>query len=93
VVFSKIKEAYQKYYLEMTNFNLNKASRILTELLGDFSRWWLRRSRERFQNPKNKNELYLALINFENFFYQFLKMLAPLLLLQQNIFIKKLKMN
>jgi isoleucyl-tRNA synthetase len=75
---ARLKEAYQKYYLEMTNFNLNKASRILTELLGDFSRWWLRRSRERFQNPKNKNELYLALINFENFFYQFLKMLAPL---------------
>jgi isoleucyl-tRNA synthetase len=75
---ARLKEAYQKYYLEMTNFNLHKAVRILTELLGDFSRWWLRRSRERFQNPKNKNELYLALINFENFFYQFLKMLAPL---------------
>jgi isoleucyl-tRNA synthetase len=75
---ARLKEAYQKYYLEMMNFNLHKAVRILTELLGDFSRWWLRRSRERFQNPKNKNELYLALINFENFFYQFLKMLAPL---------------
>ncbi len=75
---ARLKEAYQKYYSEMTNLNLNKASRVLTELLGDFSRWWLRRSRERFQNPKNKNELYLALINFENFFYQFLKMLAPL---------------
>jgi isoleucyl-tRNA synthetase len=75
---ARLKEAYQKYYSEMTNFNLNKASRILTELFGDFSRWWLRRSRERFQSPKNKNELYLALINFENFFYQFLKMLAPL---------------
>jgi isoleucyl-tRNA synthetase len=75
---ARLKEAYQKYYSEMTSFNLHKAARILTELLGDFSRWWLRRSRERFQNPKNKNELYLALINFENFFYQFLKMLAPL---------------
>jgi isoleucyl-tRNA synthetase len=75
---ARLKEAYQKYYLEMTNFNLHKASIILIELLGDFSRWWIRRSRERFQNPKNKNELYLALINFENFFYQFLKMLAPL---------------
>jgi len=75
---ARLKDAYQKYYLEITNFNLHKASRILIELLGNFSRWWLRRSRERFQNPKNKNELYLALINFENFFYQFLKMLAPL---------------
>jgi isoleucyl-tRNA synthetase len=75
---ARLKEAYQKYYSEMTSFNLHKGARILTELLGDFSRWWLRRSRERFQNPKNKNELYLSLINFENFFYQFLKMLAPL---------------
>jgi len=75
---ARLKETYQKYYLEMTNFNLHKASRVLTELLGDFSRWWLRRSRERFQNPKNKNELAIALINFENFLYQILKMLAPL---------------
>jgi isoleucyl-tRNA synthetase len=75
---ARFKEAYQKYYSEMQRLNLNKASRILTEILGDFSRWWLRRSRERFQNPKNKNELYLALMNFENFLYQFLKILAPL---------------
>jgi len=75
---ARFKEVYEKYYLVMSELNLHKASRILAELLSDFSRWWLRRSRERFQNPQNKNELYLVLINFENFFYQFLKMLAPL---------------
>ena len=75
---ARLKEAYQEYYQAMTNYNLHKASRILTHLLGDFSRWWLRRSRERFQNPKNKDELISALINFENFFFEYLKMLAPL---------------
>jgi isoleucyl-tRNA synthetase len=62
----------------MLKFDLHKASRVLFELLGDFSRWWLRRSRERFQNPKNQKELEMALTNFENFFYQYLKILAPL---------------
>ncbi|GIW67535.1 MAG: hypothetical protein KatS3mg096_403 [Candidatus Parcubacteria bacterium] len=75
---ARIKESYAKYYEAMTNYNLHKASRFLVELLNDFSRWWLRRSRERFQNPKDKKELQIALINFENLFYQFLKMLTPL---------------
>ncbi len=73
-----LKESYEQYYNAMINFNLHKASQILSNLIGDFSRWWLRRSRERFQNPKNKEELAIALINFENFFYQILKILAPL---------------
>lgn len=75
---ARLKESYNDYFNSMLNFNLHKASRILFELLGDFSRWWLRRSRGRFQNPLNKIEIYSALINFENFLYQFVKMLAPL---------------
>lgn len=75
---AKIKEAYENYYSAMVSFNLHKASRVLVDILGDFSRWWLRRSRERFQNPQNKQELINALINFEDFFFEFLKMLAPL---------------
>jgi len=75
---ARIKESYAQYYQSMTNFNVHKSSRILFNLLGDFSRWWLRRSRKRFQNPTSKEELFCALINFEDFLYQFLKMLAPI---------------
>lgn len=75
---ARIKKAYADYYQEMINFNLHKASLILIDLVGDFSRWWLRRSRKRFQEPKNLTELFSALINFQNFFYQIIKMLAPL---------------
>ncbi len=75
---ARIKENYQDYYEAMLNFNLHKASRILFDLVSDFSRWWLRRSRKRFQNPKNKEELKEAIVSFENFYYQILKMLAPL---------------
>jgi len=75
---ARIKEAYCHYYDYMKNFNVHKATRVLVDLLGDFSRWWLRRSRKRFQSPENKKELFSALINFENFLYQILKMLAPI---------------
>lgn len=75
---ARLKESYEKYYHLMKNFEIHKSSRLLVELLGDFSRWWLRRSRKRFQNPKNEKEIYVALTSFEDFIYQFLKMLSPL---------------
>ncbi|MCS7201008.1 MAG: class I tRNA ligase family protein [Patescibacteria group bacterium] len=75
---AKMKNVYQEYYHQMINFNLHKASRVLVDLVGDFSRWWLRRSRKRFQEPKNFDKLASALINFQYFFFQILKMLAPL---------------
>ncbi len=88
---AKLKEVYEVYYQEMNKFNLHKTSRILVELLGEFSRWWLRRSRERFQNPKNKEELISATLNFEDFFYQFLKMLAPLAPFTAEYFYQEIK--
>lgn len=75
---ARLKKAYEDYYREMNNFNLHKATLIVVETLSDFSRWWLRRSRKRFQEPKNFDELSSALINFQIFFFQVLKMLAPL---------------
>lgn len=75
---AKLKEAYEKYYNLMNNFEIHKTSRLLFDLLSDFSRWWLRRSRKRFQNSKNEKELALALNSFEDFIFEFVKMLSPL---------------
>jgi isoleucyl-tRNA synthetase len=75
---ARFKEVYQEYLKNMENFGFHKATRLLFDLLGDFSRWWLRRSRERFQNPKNKKEFINAYLNFQDFLYDYLKMLAPL---------------
>ena len=75
---ARLKETYQNYLKYMENFNYHKAFRLLFDLLGDFSRWWLRRSRERFQNPKDKKEFINAYLNFQDFLYEFVKMLAPL---------------
>lgn len=76
---ARLKKAYADYYQVMMGFNLHKASLILIDLVSDFSRWWLRRSRKRFQESKSSIELFSALINFQKFFYQIIKMLAPLL--------------
>lgn len=76
---ARLKMAYSDYYQEMINFNLHKAARIMMDIVSDFSRWWLRRSRKKFQEPKNFDELASALINFQIFFFQIVKMLAPLI--------------
>ncbi|BCX15225.1 MAG: hypothetical protein KatS3mg097_117 [Candidatus Parcubacteria bacterium] len=88
---AKFKESYLRYYNYMTDFNVHKATRVIYELVGDFSRWWLRRSRDRFQNPKNKNEFFSAMVNFEIFFFQLLKMLAPLTPFVSEYFYQEIK--
>lgn len=75
---ARLKDVYSQYLENMQNLHVHKASRLLVELLSDFSKWWLRRSRKRFQNPKNKEEFYNALLNFQDFMFEFLRMLAPL---------------
>jgi len=75
---ARLKETYQEYIKNMESFGFHKATRLLFELLGDFSRWWLRRSREKFQNPRNKKEFINGYLNFQDFLYDYLKMLAPL---------------
>ena len=75
---ARIKETYETYYNLMQKFEIHKASRLLFDLLSDFSRWWLRRSRERFQNFSNKKQLLNDLVIFQDFLYEFIKMLAPL---------------
>ncbi len=74
----RLKETYKIVYDSLLNFNPTKASRELVKLAQDFSRWWLRRSRKRFQKPKNLQELYTALNKLAEYLLTVAKISAPL---------------
>jgi isoleucyl-tRNA synthetase len=73
----RIKETYSIIYENLYNFNPTKASRELVNLVQDLSHWWLRRSRKRFQRPKNEQERIKALLKLEEYLYQIAIMSAP----------------
>ncbi|MCS7184014.1 MAG: class I tRNA ligase family protein [Patescibacteria group bacterium] len=74
----RFKLASKKIFDSLNDYNPNKASRELYNLVDDFSHWWLRRSRKRFQKPKNKNEKLEALIKLEDYLFNFAIFSAPL---------------
>jgi len=74
----RIKETYKIVYESLYKFNPTKASRELVNLVQDFSHWWLRRSRRRFQKPKNELEAQIALMKLEEYLFEIARMSAPL---------------
>lgn len=74
----RLKEAYKIVYESLYNFNPTKASRELVNLVQDLSHWWLRRSRRRFQRPKNENEIQIAMMKLEEYLFEIAKISAPI---------------
>jgi len=69
-VVSKLNTLINQITLEMNNYHLTNAARLLDQFIDDLSNWYIRRSRRRFQKPENKKEkeeanqvLYYILIN------------------------------
>jgi isoleucyl-tRNA synthetase len=53
-ILSKLNSLSEKVTKALDEYDLNGAAKpIETFIIEDFSNWWLRRSRERFQRPKN----------------------------------------
>lgn len=75
---ARLKQTYSAVYTNLAQFNPHQASRALVDLVQDFSTWWLRRSRSRFQKPLNKNDKIEALLLLEDYLRQFAIMSAPL---------------
>ncbi|MCL4358213.1 MAG: class I tRNA ligase family protein [Patescibacteria group bacterium] len=73
-----LREKTIEIYQALNQFNPNKASRVLVEVVDNFSHWWLRRSRRRFQKPKNKTELLTGLKFLSNYLFQLAIVAAPL---------------
>ncbi|MDO8494933.1 MAG: class I tRNA ligase family protein, partial [bacterium] len=62
----------------LDSYDPTTASRAIERLLvEDFSQWWLRRSRNRFQRPENAEALKVSLSFFRFFLLELAKLLAP----------------
>jgi isoleucyl-tRNA synthetase len=66
-IISKINSLNKKVSEELDGYQITNAARLIEKfLIEDFSQWYIRRSRRKFQRPKNKNELKesLEILNF-----------------------------
>jgi len=55
-ILSKLHRLNQEIIKWMNSYELTKAARLFGDFINEFSNWYIRRSRLRFQKPKNKEE-------------------------------------
>jgi isoleucyl-tRNA synthetase len=67
----RFEDLKNKVYENFVNYKITEASREMIEFLDDFSRWWLRLSRERFKESSAPQFV------FEKVFKEYLILLAP----------------
>ena len=78
-VLSRLHETAAVMNIALDEYDAMTASRSLASFLDDFSTWYLRRSRSRFQHPKNKADLNAASAVFQHVFENMLKLAAPIM--------------
>ena len=78
-VLSRLHETAAVMNIALDEYDAMTASRSLASFLDDFSTWYLRRSRSRFQHPKNKADLNAASAVFQHVFENALKLAAPIM--------------
>jgi isoleucyl-tRNA synthetase len=61
----------------MNEYELAKASRLFFDFIEDFSNWYIRRSRKRFQNPQTEKEFFEAQSTLHYVLYETSKIMAP----------------
>jgi len=61
----------------LEKYDVVTAARLLENFVDDFSNWYIRRSRERFQKPKDQKEKEAAAQTFYFVLFNFAKLLAP----------------
>ncbi len=62
---------------ELEKYEVGQAARKIAAFIDDLSRWYVRRSRRRFQKPESKKELYLASAVLAKVLLDLSKLLAP----------------
>lgn len=75
---ARLKEVKLAYLENLQNYQLTKAARLVSEIIADLSKWWIRRSRERFQNIyRNGDRFSLSSLRLlENYLLEILLLLA-----------------
>jgi isoleucyl-tRNA synthetase len=85
---ARLKETKSSYLEQLENYQLTKAARLLEDLISDLSRWWIRRSRDRFQKiygksysraERNNSKFNLSGLRLlENYLFEIILLLAPI---------------
>jgi len=76
-IISKTEKLNRDVIKWMDNYELTKASRLFNDYIDDLSNWYIRRSRRRFQKPKNENEKEEATIVLDYSLSKLIKLMAP----------------
>jgi len=76
-ILSKTNKFIKSITLNMNDYELAKASRLFFDFMEDFSNWYIRRSRKRFQSPNSNKEFLEAQSTLHFVLYQTSKIMAP----------------
>jgi len=61
----------------LEKYEIGRAGKVIEELVNDLSKWYIRRSRRRFQKPESKNDYQEASQTLQFVLLEISKMLAP----------------
>ncbi|PIR05013.1 MAG: isoleucine--tRNA ligase [Candidatus Liptonbacteria bacterium CG11_big_fil_rev_8_21_14_0_20_35_14] len=76
-IIERLNQTTEETTNELEKYDLVKATKKTINLIDDLSNWYIRRSRQRFQQPKNKNELNEASYTLEYILLEISKLIAP----------------
>lgn len=76
-ILTRLMSTIRKATKSMDSYNITEAARAIEVFVGDLSRWYIRRSRRRFQKPKSKNDHKQASRTLEHVLLELSKLLAP----------------
>ena len=76
-ILSRLNHTIQVVYDFLEKYNIGAAGREIELLVDDFSRWYIRRSRRRFQKPESKKDFEEAAFTLGHVLLQISKITAP----------------
>ncbi|MEX0689887.1 MAG: class I tRNA ligase family protein, partial [Candidatus Paceibacterota bacterium] len=76
-IISRLEETKDKVNALLKKYDINKSARAIGYLVDDLSRWYIRRSRDRLQNPETKKEFKEATQTLAFVLLETSKLMAP----------------
>jgi len=76
-ILARLNETFSEAEKFMDKYEIGEAARVLESFADDLSRWYIRRSRRRFQHPNNQEDYEAASAVLWRVLFEFSKALAP----------------
>jgi isoleucyl-tRNA synthetase len=77
-IISKLNTLKKNYFELMDNYDITKATRLISDFtIDELSNWYVRRNRKRFRNPKDESDKHSAYQTLYECIIEILKILAP----------------